>query len=45
VAYGGYFLVLGVVFGCMAVNTLCNKEIRKQKLWLAKEVVMSESQT
>lgn len=42
--YGGYFVVLGIVFGCMAVYTLSKKEIRKQKLWLSKEVVTSESQ-
>jgi hypothetical protein len=43
--YGGYFLVLGVVFGCMAVYTLCNKEVRKQKLWLPNQMATSESQT
>lgn len=43
--YGGYFLVLGAVFGCIAVYTLCNKEIHKQKLWLPREIVTSESQT
>lgn len=42
--YGGYFVVLGVVFGCMAVYTLSKKETRKQKLWLLKEMVTSESQ-
>jgi len=39
--YGGYFVVLGVVFGCMAVYTLSRKETRKQKLWLLKEMVKS----
>lgn len=43
--YGGYFLVLGIVFGCIAVYTLCSKEMHKQKLWLPKEIVTSESQT
>ncbi|XP_023712947.1 folate transporter 1 [Cryptotermes secundus] len=43
--YGGYFLVLGVVFGCIAVYTLCSKDMHKQKLWLPKEIVTSESQT
>jgi hypothetical protein len=42
--YGGYFVVLGVVFGCMAVYTLSKKEVGHQKLWLPKEVVTSESQ-
>ncbi|KAJ4428999.1 hypothetical protein ANN_25995 [Periplaneta americana] len=43
--YGSYFLVLGIVFGCMAVYTLCKKEIRQQKLWLPKEVTSPELQT
>jgi hypothetical protein len=42
--YGGYFVVLGVVFGCMAVYTLSKKGTCKQKLWLPKEMVASESQ-
>jgi hypothetical protein len=42
--YGGYFVVLGVMFGCMAVYSLSKKEVRKQKLWLRKELVASESQ-
>jgi len=36
--YGGYYMVLGVIFGCMSVYTLCKKEIRTQKLWLPKAV-------
>jgi len=36
--YGGYYVVLGVIFGCMSVYTLCKKEIRTQKLWLPKAV-------
>jgi len=39
--YGGYFVVLGVVFGFMAVYTLSKKETHKQKLWLPKEMVTS----
>ncbi|PNF28260.1 Thiamine transporter 2 [Cryptotermes secundus] len=35
--YGGYYMVLGILFGCMSVFTLCKKEIRGQKLWLPKE--------
>jgi hypothetical protein len=42
--YGGYFVVLGVVFGCMAVYTLSKKKTRKQKLSLPKKMVTSESQ-
>ncbi|GFG28335.1 hypothetical protein Cfor_09087 [Coptotermes formosanus] len=36
--YGGYYVVLGVLFGCMSVFTLCKREIRTQKLWLPKEM-------
>lgn len=36
--YGGYYVVLGVIFGCMSVFTLRKKEIRTQKLWLPKEM-------